>query len=163
MAVATRSSTGYRTAPSVAAFVAFILVLAFGNPAFHDWAAKRDGNTAGGYFAQRLAWPSWHINGSSPVQNLIADDLKAILLIVFTFLFVALLCGAQLAAARGTFSQFFAGWAGYIFAAATAGLLAAWLLQHASLLNALHWAVDGAGYGLIVGWIIGLATFGARR
>lgn len=163
MAIATRSSTGYRTAPAVAAFVAFILVLAFGNPAFHDWAAKRDGHTAGGLFAQTLTWPSWHINGSSPVQNLIADDLKAILLVVFTFMFVALLCGAQLAAARGTFSQFFAGWAGYIFAGALAGLLAAWLLQHASLFGALTWAVGGAAYGLIVGWIIGLATFGARR
>lgn len=163
MAIATRSSTGYRTAPSVAAFVAFILVLAFGNPAFHDWANKSDPNSAGGYFLRVLTWPSWHINGSSPVQNLIADDLKAILLIVFTFMFVAVLCGAQLAAARGTISQFFAGWAGYVFAGALAGLLAAWLLQHASLLGALQWAVGGAAYGLIVGWIIGLATFGARR
>jgi hypothetical protein len=157
------TSSGYRTAPTVAAFVAFLLVLAFGNPAFHDWAYKHNSNTAGGYFLQILTWPSWHVSGSEPVQNVIAADLKAILLIVFTFVFVALLCGAQLAAAQGTFSQFFAGWAGYIFAAALAGLLAAWLLQHASLLGALQWAAGGAVYGLIVGWIIGLATFGARR
>jgi len=163
MAIATRSSTGYRTAPTVAAFAAFILVLAFGNPAFHDWAYKHSDQTAGGLFWRTLAWPSWHINGSDPVQNLIADDLKAILLIIFTFLFVAVLLGAQLAAARGTLSQFFGGWAGYIFAAATAGILAAWLLQHASLYTALVWALNGAAYGLLVGWIIGLATFGARR
>jgi hypothetical protein len=163
MTVATRSSTGYRTAPAVAAFVALILVLAFGNAAFHDWANKQNPHSAGGLFWQTLAWPTWHINGSAPVQNLIADDLKAILLIVLTFVFVLLLCGAQLAAARGTLSQFFAGWAGYVFAGAAAGLLAAWLLEHASLYNALLWAVGGAAYGLIVGWIIGLATFGARR
>ncbi len=163
MAIATRSSTGYRTAPAIAAFVAFILVLAFGNPAFHDWAAKQDGHTAGGLFWQTLTWPSWHLNGSDPVQNLIADDLKALLLILFTYLFVAILVGSQLAAARGSLSYFFGGWAGYIFAGALAGLLAAWLLQHASLYNALIWAMGGAAYGVITGWIIGLSTFGARR
>jgi hypothetical protein len=159
MTAATGSATHYRTAPIAAAFVSFILVLAFGNGAFHDWANRQDSHTASGLFWQTLTWPTWHINGSAPVQNLIADDLKAILLIIFTFIFVHLLIGAS---GRGI-RQFISGWAGYIFAAAVAGLLAAWLLERASLYNALLWAVGGAAYGLIVGWIIGLATFAARR
>jgi hypothetical protein len=38
-----------------------------------------------------------------------------------------------------------------------------WLQAGASLYGAFLWAAGGASYGLFVGWIIGLAVFGARR
>jgi hypothetical protein len=50
-----------------------------------------------------------------------------------------------------------------MFAGAVAGLIAAFVQVNASLLGAFQWAAAGAVYGLFVGWIIGLATFGARR
>jgi hypothetical protein len=55
------------------------------------------------------------------------------------------------------------GWAAYIFAAAAAGLLAAFLIATASLLGAFSWASGGAVYGLFVGWLVGLATLAFRR
>ena len=64
----------------------------------------------------------------------------------------------MLVGARG----FFAGWGGYIFAAAVAGLLAAFIQTGASLLGAFTWAAGGAVYGLFVGWIVGLATLAAK-
>jgi hypothetical protein len=50
-----------------------------------------------------------------------------------------------------------------MFAGALAGLLAAFIQTGASVLGAFTWAAGGAVYGLFVGWIVGLATFGARR
>ena len=70
--------------------------------------------------------------------------------------------GAQPARARGTFSQFFAGWASYIFAAAFAALLTRLVLGDASF-GAFTSAGDGATYGMFVGWIVGLITLGGRR
>jgi hypothetical protein len=154
---------GYRSAPGIAAFVAFILVLAFGNPSYAHWADRQNGHSAGGFFLQQLAWPRWTFSTSDSVRTVLANDLKALLLIVFAALFVALLVSTQLARARGSLAQFFAGWGAYIFAAVFAALIAAWLQVHASLYGAFQWAASGAIYGLFVGWIIGLAVFGARR
>jgi hypothetical protein len=97
------------------------------------------------------------------VRTILADDLKAILLIVFAGVFVTLLAGSQLSRARASLSQFLAGWAAYLFAGALAGLIAAFVQVNASLLGAFQWAAAGVVYGLFVGWIVGLATFGARR
>jgi hypothetical protein len=153
-----------RTATGTAVIAALILVLAFGNPAYVDWANKNTSpNDAWGFFLRTLAWPNWSFNSKQSVQTLLAQDVKAILLIILTGVFVTLLAGSQLSRARGSFSQFLAGWAGYIFAAAVAGFLAAFIQVNASVLGAFTWAAGGAVYGLFVGWIIGLATFGARR
>jgi len=54
-------------------------------------------------------------------------------------------------------------WGGHMFAGAVAGLIAAFIQVNADLLGAFTWASAGAVYALFVGWIIGLATFGARR
>src|SRR2546423_14472460 len=110
-----------RTVPGAAAIAALILVLAFGNPAYVDWANKNaSSDSAWGFFLKELAWPNWTFSSTQSVQNVLANDIRAILLIVLTAVFVALLAGSQLADARGTGSQFLAGWAGYIFAGAFA-------------------------------------------
>jgi hypothetical protein len=153
-----------RTAPGTAVVAAFILVLLFGSPVYVDWA-NRNASThdSWGFFLKMLAWPSWSFSSEDSVQQVIANDIRAILLIVLTGVFVAVLAGSQLASARGSASQFFAGWAGYIFAGAFAGFLAAFIAVNASLLGAFGWAAAGATYGLFVGWIVGFATLGARR
>jgi hypothetical protein len=149
----------YRTASGAGTLVAFLLVLIFGSPWYVDWVNK--GNR--GLFLETLAWPAWNFDTDQSVRDLLAADLKAILLVLFTAVFITLLVGAQLASARGTISAILTGWAAYIFAAALAALITAFLLADASFGSAVVSAAGGAGYGLIVGWIIGLASMAGRR
>ena len=84
-------------------------------------------------------------------------------MVALTALFLYLLPGSQLARARGTLSQFFAGWASYIFAGAFAALITTLIKSNPSLVGAFQAAGDGAEYGLFTGWIIGIATLGGWR
>src|SRR5690242_18790264 len=87
--------TRRRTAPGVGTLVAFLLVLVFGSPIFVDWAnSSTRADTAGGLFLRTLAWPAWSFNSALPVRDVVANDLKAILFILFVGLFVSLLAGA---------------------------------------------------------------------
>jgi hypothetical protein len=154
----------FKTAPGAGTLAALILVLVFGSPAYSDWANKNtDAGTAGGWWLRLLAWPHWQFNSHDSLRTIIVDDLRAILLVLLTALFLFLLPGSQLARARGTISQFFAGWAAYIFAGGLAALLTTLFLTNPSLLGAFRAAGEGATYGLFVGWIIGIATLGGRR
>jgi hypothetical protein len=143
---------------------ALILVLAFGSPPYADWSRDHaDTNTAGGWFLRLLAWPAWRFDSDDPVRDVVAADIKAILVVVLAALFLAALPGTQLASARGTLSQLFAGWAAYIFAGAFAGLIAAFILSNPTMLTAFQAAGSGAMYGLFTGWIVGIATLGGYR
>jgi hypothetical protein len=154
----------YKTAPGAGTLAALILVLVFGSPWYTDWVLENtDANTAGGWWLRTLAWPHWTFNSNDSLRTIVVQDLRAILLVVLTLIFLYLLPGSQLARARGTISQFFAGWAASIFASGFAALLATLFLANPSLLSAFREAGSGASYGLFVGWIIGLATLGGRR
>lgn len=154
----------YRTATGAGTLAALVLVLAFGNPAYVEWAEKNaDPNDAGGWFLRLLAWPAWRFDAGDSVQDLIADDIKAILVVVLTALFLYLLPGSQLARARGTLSQLFAGWAAFIFAGGFAGLLAAFIQSNPTLLAAFQAAGGGVIYGFFVGWVVGIAALGGWR
>ena len=154
----------YKSAPGAGTFAALILVLVFGSPWYGDWVEKNTRtDTAGGWWLRQLHWPSWTFDSSDALRTIIVTDLKAILLIVLTAVFLFLLPGSQLARARGTISQFFAGWAAYIFAGGFAALLTTLFLANPSLLNAFQAAGYGASYGLFVGWIVGFATLGGYR
>jgi hypothetical protein len=156
--------TRSRTATGIGTLVAFILVLVFGSPIFVDWVNRNTTpGTAGGLFLRTLAWPAWSFNSNAAVRDLLAQDLKAILFIVFVGVFLTVLAGAELSRARGSIADFFSGWSAVIFAAALAGFITAFLSVHAGLYTALVWALGGAGYGLITGWIIALAQMGTRR
>jgi hypothetical protein len=160
--VITRSR--HRTATGVGTLVALILVLVFGSPIFVDWVNRNTtADTAGGLFLRTLAWPQWSFDSRVPAQDLVAQDLRAILVVVFTAVFLTLLAGAELARARAGVAALISGWSAYIFAGAVAGFLAALVSVHAGLYAALGWALAGAGYGLITGWIVGLAQMGSRR
>jgi hypothetical protein len=155
---------GYKSAPGAGTLAALILVLVFGSPWYSDWVNKNTNvNTAGGWWLHLLAWPHWQFNSNDSLRTIIVGDLRAILLVVLTAVFLYLLPGSQLARARGTISQFFAGWAAYIFAGGFAAMLTTLFLANPSLLGAFRSAGDGASYGLFVGWIVGLATLGGRR
>jgi hypothetical protein len=154
----------YKTAPGAGTLAALILVLVFGSPWYGDWAQDNTNpDTAGGWWLRLLAWPAWSFDTDDSLRDVIVGDLKAILLVVLTFVFLYLLPGSQLARARGTVSQFLAGWAAYIFAGAFAALLTTLFLTNPSLLGAFNAAGSGAGYGFFVGWIVGLASLGGWR
>ncbi|MBO4208407.1 hypothetical protein [Micromonospora echinofusca] len=154
----------YRSATGTGTIAALVLVLVFGSPWYADWAAANTNpDTAGGWFLRLLTWPAWRFDSDDSVQDVFASDLRAILVVVLTALFLFLLPGSQLARARGTLSQFFAGWASYVFAGAFAALLTTLFRTNPSLLGAFQAAGSGATYGLFVGWIIGIATLGGWR
>ena len=156
----------YKSATGAGTIAALILVLVFGSPWYADWVSdgsNTNPNTAGGWFLRLLAWPHWEFNSNDSLRNVIVGDLRAILVVVLAALFLFLLPGSQLARARGTLSQFFAGWGAYIFAGSFAALLATLFLRNPSLLGAFQSAGGGAQCGLFVGWIVGLATLGGYR
>lgn len=154
----------YKTAPGAGTLAALILVLVFGSPWYSDWVQDNTRtDTAGGWWMRLLAWPHWRFDSGDSIQDVFAADLRAILVVVLTAVFLYLLPGSQLARARGTVSQFFAGWAAYVFAGGFAALLTTVIQSEPSLLGAFRAAGDGATYGLFVGWIIGFATLGGRR
>jgi hypothetical protein len=156
----------YKSAPGAGTLAALILVLVFGSPWYADWVSKESNTnptSAGGWWLRLLAWPHWEFNSNDSLREIIVGDLKAILVVVLTLIFLLLLPGSQLARARGTISQFFAGWAAYIFAGGFAALLTTLFLANPSLLGAFQAAGNGTAYGLFVGWIVGLATLGGFR
>jgi hypothetical protein len=154
----------YKTATGAGTLAAFLLVLIFGSPWYVDWAQDNTNpNTAGGWFLRLLAWPAWSFDSDESIQDIFSADIRAILVVVLTAVFLFMLPGSQLARARGTLSQFFAGWAAYIFAGGFAALLATIFHSNPSLLSAFQAAGSGAGYGLFVGWIIGIAALGGWR
>jgi hypothetical protein len=154
----------YKSAPGAGTLTALILVLVFGSPWYADWANDNTNpDTAGGWWLRLLAWPRWRIDSDDSLREILVTDLRAILVVVLTAVFLFLLPGSQLARARGTVSQFFAGWSAYVFAGGFAALLTTLFLANPSLLGAFRSAGEGATYGLFVGWIIGLATLGGRR
>jgi len=154
----------YKTATGAGTLAAFLLVLIFGSPWYRDWAADNtDPDTAGGWFLRLLGWPAWTFDSDESIQDIFAADLRAILVVVLTALFLFMLPGSQLARARGTLSQFFAGWASYVFAGSFAALLATLFQSNPSLLGAFQSAGSGAAYGLFSGWIIGIAALGGWR
>jgi len=156
--------TRYKNAVGAGTLAALILVLVFGSPWYVNWARDNtNARTAGGWFLRLLAWPAWAFNSNDTVQEAAATALKAILLILFTALFLYMLPGSQLARARGTLSQFFAGWGAYIFAGGFAALLTTLIRANPTLLGAFQAAGGGATYGLFVGWIIGIAALGGWR
>jgi hypothetical protein len=154
----------YKTATGAGTLAALILVLVFGSPFYRDWVTDNTNeNTAGGWFLRLLAWPAWRFDSGDTLQDIIADDLRAILVVVFTAVFLYLLVGTQLARARGTLSQFFAAWGAYVFAGAFAALITTLFRSNPTLLSAFQAAGAGATYGFFVGWIIGLVALGGWR
>ncbi|WP_026877465.1 hypothetical protein [Jiangella gansuensis] len=154
--------TKYRSTTAAGVLAAFVLVLVFGSPPYGDWA--RDNATGPGaldWFLQLLAWPSWNFAADLPARDILAAMLRAILVVVFTAVFLAVLTGPRVSRTRGGAAQLLTGWSAYIFAGAVAGLLAAIIQSDPTVLGAFQAAAAGAGYGLFTGWIVGAVTFGA--
>lgn len=158
--MATITAASVRTIRGTAVLATLILVLAFGNQAYVDWAHEHTSNGAWGFFLRELSWPAWSFSTEASIRTLLANDLKAILLIILAGVFATVLAGHLTGPG---FRLFVGGWASYLFAGALAGFLAEFVQSASSLLGAFHWAAEGVTYGLFVGWIVGLATFLAKH
>lgn len=153
--------TRARTSTGAGVIAMLILVLAFGNQAYVEWAEKHaQGATAWELLLRTLAWPKWFItSGGNPSRDVIAFDVRALLLIVFVAAILAV-AGADANAGSGAFVL---GWFSVILAAAVAALLTGFLTTEASLYNGLLGAASASIYGLFVGWIVGIMTALTRR
>jgi hypothetical protein len=153
--------TRARTATGAGVIAILLLVLAFGNQAYAEWADKHaQGTTAWDLLLRTLSWPRWYItSGGTATQDVIAFDIRALLLVVL----VAALLGMLGANVIGGGGAFMLGWFSVIIGAAVAGLLTAFLTTDASLYNALLSAGAASVYGLFTGWIVGLLTAATRR
>jgi hypothetical protein len=154
-------STRARTHAVAGTIVMLILVLAFGNQAYADWADKHAQGQSGWQLVLRaLSWPRWSLtSGSSAARDFIAMDLRPLLLIVF----VAALIGLTHHAASDWIGGLVVGWFTVIVGGALAALLTALITTNATFYGALLAALQAAGYGLLVGWIVGIVLARVRR
>jgi len=153
------TETRHRATTAIGVVTAALLVGLFGSPVYVQWAADNARpDTAGGLFLRTLAWPAWSLNTNASVREVLANDLKAIMVIAFAAVFLSILARVSPYA-----TSMFNGWAAFMFAGALAGFIAAFLSNSASLFTAMIWAVAGVAYGLLIGWIVGLAELAARR
>ena len=153
--------TRARTSTGAGVIAILLLVLAFGNQAYVEWAAKHaQGANAWDLLLRTLAWPKWFVtSGGTASRDVIAYDIRALLLIVF----VAAILGMAGATVVGGSGAFVLGWFSVILGAAVAALLTAFITTDATLYNALNSAAAASIYGLFVGWIIGIAAAMTRR
>ncbi len=153
----TRTVTGAGVIATVA------LVLIFGNQAFTEWVEKHTSNTSvWGWFLRILSWPRWAFgprdSSTAAMRDLLADDLRALLLVVF----VGVILGLVSKSVSGGPGGFFLGWAALVFASALAAFLTAFITSNATVLGAFAAAAAGSAYGLFAGWIVGMLTGTAK-
>lgn len=158
MAVLTKRA---RTHAAAGTIVMLILVLVFGNQAYAEWADKHEqGQGALALFLRTLSWPRWSVtSGSSAARDFIAMDLRPVLLIVF----VAALIGLTHHAAADWLGGLVVGWFAVILGGALAALVTALITTNATFYGSLLAALEAAGYGLLVGWIVGIVLGRVKR
>jgi hypothetical protein len=148
-----------RTVAGAGTLGAALLVLIFGSQPVAEWVDRHTNpGKAWGWFLRVLTWPRWAVgpddNSSAAMRKLLSQDLRAVLLI----LFVALILAVVAKGVTGGGAAFILGWAALIFGAALAAFLTAFILASPSLLNALGLAAAASAFGLFAGWIVGIIT-----
>jgi hypothetical protein len=153
--------TRARTSTGAGVIAILFMVLAFGNQAYSDWAAKHaQGANAWDLLLRTLAWPRWLVtSGGNASRDVIALDLRALLLVVFVAAIIAM-GGADANAGSGAFIL---GWFSVILGAAIAALITGFITTDASLYTGLRDAAAASTYGLFVGWIVGIFAALTRR
>jgi len=153
-----------RTVTGAGVIATAALVLLFGNQAVVEWIPRHTSeDTVWGWFLGILSWPAWAFgpsdDSSAAMRELLANDLRALFLIVF----VAAILGLVAKSITGGGGGFVLGWAALVFASALAAFLTAFIFTNPTLLDAFSRAALGSAYGLFVGWIVGIATATAKK
>jgi hypothetical protein len=92
------------------------------------------------------------------MRQLLADDLRAILLVAFVAVILSLVARSVTGGGGG----FFLGWSAVVFGSALAAFLTAFIISNPSIVHGFQVAAAGSAYGLFVGWIVGAVTAGAK-
>ena len=153
-----------RTLTGAGVLATAVLVLAFGNQAVTEWVARHThADNVWGWFLRQLTWPAWAFgprnNSTAAMRDLLAQDLRALFLIVFVAIILALVAKSVSGGAGG----FVIGWAALIFGSALAAFITAFIIANPTLLGAFGAAASASAYGLFVGWIVGIATATAKK
>lgn len=153
-----------RTVAGAGTLATAALVLLFGNQPMYEWVDRNatSSDSAWHWFLRTLTWPRWAFgpadDSSGAMRQLLADNLRAILLVAF----VAIILSFVAKTVSGGGAGFFLGWAAVVFASALAAFLTAFIISNPSLIHAFQVAANGSAYGLFVGWIVGAVTAGAK-
>jgi hypothetical protein len=153
-----------RTAVGAGVLASLFLVLAFGNQIFTEWVDRHTTvTTVWDWFLRTLSWPRWWTtprDDSGPAaRELLANDLRALLLV----LFVALVLSIAARSLVGGGGAFVIGWAALVFGAALAAFTTEFITSQATMLRALGAGGVAAGYGLFVGWLVGIAVATGKK
>jgi hypothetical protein len=158
-----------RNVPAAGAIATAVLVLLFGNPPFVEWIRNPSNvnpNGLIGFLLNQLTWPEWQFapkdDSSGATRDMLANDLRALLIIVFVFGILAMVAKGIGSGGVG----FIVGWVSLILGAALAAFLTYFLKVDASLSgpnSALVALQSGGSYGLFVGWLVGIATATAKK
>lgn len=153
-----------RTATGAGVIATLLLVLIFGNQIFTEWVDRHtDVSTVRGWFLRTLSWPRWWVtprdDSGAAARELLANDLRAFLVVLFVAL-VLFTTGRSLVSGGGAFVI---GWASLIFGAALAGFTTEFIVSNPTMLRALQAGAGAAGYGLLCGWIVGIAVATGKR
>jgi hypothetical protein len=153
-----------RTATGAGVLATLLLVLIFGNQIFTEWVDRHsDGSTVRGFFLRMLAWPRWWVSprddSGAAARELLANDLRAMLLI----LMVALVLAVAARTVSGGAGAFVVGWAALIFGAALAAFATQFIVANPTMLGALQAASGASAYGFWVGWIVGIAVAAGKK
>ncbi len=148
-----------RTVAGAGTLGAALLVLIFGSQPVAEWVDKHTNpGTAWGWFMRVLTWPRWAIgpddNSSAAARKLLSQDFRAVLLILFVALILAVVAKGD----TGGGAAFILGWSALVFGAALAAFLTAFILASPTLIGALGLAAGAAAFGLFAGWIVGIIT-----
>jgi hypothetical protein len=153
-----------RTVAGAGTLATAALVLLFGNQPFTEWVDRHTSDSGGAWdwFLRVLTWPRWAVGpwdgSSAEMRQILANDIRAILLVVF----VALILSLVAKNVSGGGAGFFLGWAALVFGSALAAFLTAFIISNPTLVNAFITASNGSAYGLFVGWIVGVVTATAK-
>src|SRR5690349_20538138 len=131
-----------RTLAGAGVIATLILVLAFGNQAITEWVDRHHPTATDlwSFLLRELTWPRWSFSGGS-AQNLLAMDLRALFLILFVGINLALV-GKGVSGG----GAFFLGWASLVFAAGLAAMITQFIVANPSLLSAVQSAGAGSAY-----------------
>ncbi|HEX2314920.1 MAG TPA: hypothetical protein VHJ17_14355 [Thermomonospora sp.] len=143
-----------------------VMALLFGNQWFDRWVADSDWGTDLDVLFYLLAWlrfPAWRIADGSPAAVQLAAD--AGLLVFLAVLTLLVLAGCRALHPDRGFGAFVLGWWSVTLAAGLAGLLRG-LLYNTTSYPPVHEfgpvvavnVMNGAMFGLVYGWLPGLAV-----
>lgn len=145
-------------------FTAFLLVAGLGNQWVYNKLLDhiRVGDNSGWQLLARISFPHWVVDKSGKFEGLPSKTMTG-MLVGAVLLIVAVAIVIAIAARRDGFSAVITGWFATIVGGAVYGIALVtiagsnFVSGRRSLDTFLTFTSEGAGFGLLVGWAVGIA------